>query len=304
MELYPQAVQIIATDDPGNEGKFILREENLTPIIQKIPADMKVAVVSVVGAFRTGKSFLLNLFLRYLRHGDPADLSEAWMTAEGEELSEGNLNNGWSLVEGTEVSQSEGNPKMSFGWRGGRDRQTTGIWMWSEPIFRTIQGESVAVLLMDTQGMFDNETSMTLTAQIFGLSTLVSSLLIYNVDKRIQEDNLQHLALFSEYGRMTLLPKNESIRQLGERVLERSNSVRSTLKAEKPAEKEESEEGASGGEGADKEAEVNAPEANAEGKGEAPKEHDAVSGAGDVGAGSKPFQHLQFLVRDWQNFDD
>lgn len=48
---------------------------------------------------------------------------------------------------------------------------------------------------------------MTLTAQIFGLSTLVSSFEIYNVDKRIQEDNLQHLALFSEYGRMALLPQ-------------------------------------------------------------------------------------------------
>ena len=32
---------------------------------------------------------------------------------------------------------------------------------------------------------------------------------IYNVDKRIQEDNLQHLALFSEYGRMALLPGKE-----------------------------------------------------------------------------------------------
>jgi atlastin len=50
--------------------------------------------------------------------------------------------------------------------------------MWSEP-FVCEEEESgsgrVAVLLMDTQGMFDNETSMTLTAQIFGLSTLVSS---------------------------------------------------------------------------------------------------------------------------------
>lgn len=27
---------------------------------------------------------------------------------------------------------------------------------------------------------------------------------VYNIDKRIQEDNLQHLALFSEYGRMAL----------------------------------------------------------------------------------------------------
>jgi len=55
---------------------------------------------------------------------------------------------------------------------------TTGIWMWSEPFIRTTTasgGEKLAVLLMDTQGMFDNETTMTLTAQIFGLSTLVSS---------------------------------------------------------------------------------------------------------------------------------
>lgn len=29
------------------------------------------------------------------------------------------------------------------------------------------------------------------------------------MDKRIQEDNLQHLALFSEYGRMALLPGKE-----------------------------------------------------------------------------------------------
>ena len=70
----------------------------------------------------------------------------------------------------------------------------------------TKDGEKLAVLLMDTQGMFDNETTMTLTAQIFGLSTLVSSFQIYNVDKRIQEDNLQHLALFSEYGRLALSP--------------------------------------------------------------------------------------------------
>ena len=65
----------------------------------------------------------------------------------------------------------------SFAWRGGMERQTTGIWMWSEPFLRTPKGsnEQVAVLLMDTQGMFDNETSMALTAQIFGLSTFVSS---------------------------------------------------------------------------------------------------------------------------------
>jgi len=36
------------------------------------------------------------------------------------------------------------------------------------------------------------------------------------VDKRIQEDNLQHLALFSEYGRMALLPTKEGESGKGE----------------------------------------------------------------------------------------
>ena len=80
--------------------------------------------------------------------------------------------------------------QMSFSWRGGVERQTTGVWMWSEPFLRRLPGQErdVAVLLMDTQGMFDNETTMTLTAQIFGLSTLVSS---YQV-RLTPDTNWQH----------------------------------------------------------------------------------------------------------------
>jgi F420-0:gamma-glutamyl ligase len=55
---------------------------------------------------------------------------------------------------------------------------------------RAANGEEVAVLVVDTQGMFDNETSMGLTACIFGLSTLISSHQIYNVEKRIQVSQL------------------------------------------------------------------------------------------------------------------
>ena len=82
---------------------------------------------------------------------------------------------------------------------------TQGIWLWSRPCVRKIgSGEQVAVLLMDTQGMFDSETDQMLTTCIFGLSTLISSYQVYNLQSQVQEDNLQHLALFTEYGRRVL----------------------------------------------------------------------------------------------------
>lgn len=98
----------------------------------------------------------------------------------GGELSEGNLNTSqWTTAEDSHRDVNEIKAITSFPWRGGYERQTTGIWMWSEPFILHAHAGSdkqdIAVLLMDTQGMFDNQTSMLLTTQIFGLSTLVSS---------------------------------------------------------------------------------------------------------------------------------
>ena len=78
--------QIVATGDSDTDS-FALQTENLSSILSKVPQGTKVAVVSVVGAFRTGKSFLLNFFLRYLRCSvNPGDLSEDWMTVDGKLL--------------------------------------------------------------------------------------------------------------------------------------------------------------------------------------------------------------------------
>lgn len=101
------------------------------------------------------------------------------MTADGPTLREGNRNpnvsaNGEDEAEAADAVEKDGEPLRSFEWRGGSERMTTGIWMWSEPfVRRTEDGKEVAVLLIDTQGMFDNETSMGLTACIFAVSTLV-----------------------------------------------------------------------------------------------------------------------------------
>ncbi|KAL7521083.1 hypothetical protein ACHAWX_005776 [Stephanocyclus meneghinianus] len=240
----PSARQIVSIGSASDAYAFTFHEEELNSILAKVPPGWKVAVVSVVGAFRTGKSFLLSWFLRYLETRCVNRRSSA----------EGDARNWYERT----LNQHEG----SFDWRGGTERNTTGMWMWSDPYFLPRnQGEEVAVLLVDTQGMFDHETTVGLTAAIFGLSTLLSSYQIYNVDKRIQEDNLQQLALFSEYGRMALEAEAKAAgmtKEGGEKVTE----VNEDFQASKQA----------------------APSTKAD----TPK---------------APFQKIEFLVRDWQNFD-
>jgi atlastin len=46
---------------------------------------------------------------------------------------------------------------------------------------------------MDTQGAFDSESTVRDCATVFALSTMLSSVQIYNLLHHIQEDDLQHL---------------------------------------------------------------------------------------------------------------
>ena len=105
---------------------------------------------------------------------------------------------GGSTLEGTNSPTDPSIAGKGFSYRGGEERNTEGIWLWSEPFLIPSQGKEVCLLLMDTQGMFDSQTTQMLTTSIFGISTLLSSYQIYNIEKRVQEDHLQHLALFSE----------------------------------------------------------------------------------------------------------
>ncbi|KOB78001.1 Guanylate-binding protein [Operophtera brumata] len=98
--------------------------------------DLPVAVVSVAGAYRGGKSFLLNFFLRYLSASQIDRENGSWLGDDTTEL-------------------------VGFSWRGGSVRNTTGIVMWPEAfIIRIPTGEKVAVLLMDTQGTFDSTSTL------------------------------------------------------------------------------------------------------------------------------------------------
>ncbi|CAM9711949.1 unnamed protein product [Ectocarpus sp. 12 AP-2014] len=279
---------------------------------------MEVSVVSVVGAFRTGKSFLLSFFLRYLNSGSEDDASEAWMTADGPSLREGNRNSvkpAGGRAQGVQEEEGEGSSLRSFEWRGGVERMTTGIWMWSEPFVRRMEGgKEVAVLVVDTQGMFDNETSMGLTACIFAVSTLLSSCQIYNVEKRIQEDHLQQLALFSEYGRMAL-NKEYALATGADADAEVAAAAAAAAAA---ADRTGGDPAAGEGSGspslkAGATAVSTAVGFAAKAKANAEARRAAAAGEGGEAAVAapasqdrmeRPFQRLEFLVRDWQNYED
>ncbi|CAI9558884.1 unnamed protein product, partial [Staurois parvus] len=167
-------VQVLIVKD---DHSFELDEGALTRILlSEAVRDKEVVAVSVAGAFRKGKSFLMDFMLRYMYKTEPVD----WLGDYNEPLS-------------------------GFSWRGGSERETTGIQIWSEVfLVEKPDGKTVAVLLMDTQGTFDSQSTLRDSATVFALSTMISSIQVYNLSQNVQEDDLQHLQLFTEYGRLAM----------------------------------------------------------------------------------------------------
>ncbi|KAM8807785.1 atlastin-1 [Eudromia elegans] len=167
-------VQVLIVKD---DHSFELDEAALNRILlSEAVRDKEVVAVSVAGAFRKGKSFLMDFMLRYMYNKGAAD----WVGDDDE-------------------------PLTGFSWRGGSERETTGIQIWSEVfLVDKPDGTKVAVLLMDTQGTFDSQSTLRDSATVFALSTMISSIQVYNLSQNVQEDDLQHLQLFTEYGRLAM----------------------------------------------------------------------------------------------------
>ncbi|XP_039663308.1 atlastin-2-like [Perca fluviatilis] len=150
----PRPVQIVSADE--EEHSFSLQEEALERLLlQDAVQDLHVVVVSVAGAFRKGKSFLLDFMLRYMHRQ-----SGSWVGSDDE-------------------------PLTGFSWRGGCERETTGILAWSEVfVVEKPDGCKVSSRADAPVGIF--------------------SPLVYNLSQNVQEDDLQHLQLFTEYGRLAM----------------------------------------------------------------------------------------------------
>lgn len=148
-------------------------EDNLKSILKREDVcDKKVVLVSVAGPFRPF-STLLRVCISYLEHYN----EKKWMEEE---------------------NFKEMNENMAA------DDHTPKVLMWSEPFIITHPEtkEEFAVLLMDTQGLFDTAAT-TITkdnTSIFAFSTLVSSVQIFNLSRKvIKSSDLQFLKVFSGY---------------------------------------------------------------------------------------------------------
>lgn len=109
------------------------------------------------------------------------------------------------------IGESRNNSHLNgFKFRGGQKPETIGIWIWSEVFTHDLaNGDKVAVILLDTQGIFDSKSSVHDCTTIFALSMMLSSVQCYNLMQNIREDDLQHLELFTEYGRLAMEQSNE-----------------------------------------------------------------------------------------------
>ena len=158
-----KSVQIIKI----NDKKFTFDYEALNTIINNNNeySNYPLCVIIINGALRTGKSFFSNFIIRHLL-----------------DLENNNNSDNTMLTD-------------YFTSRRGKNIQTLGVWVLNKIFIRN----NKAILLMDTQGVFDQELNQAMTVALISLSTIISSYQIYNLDKRIQEDYLCNMANFSSY---------------------------------------------------------------------------------------------------------
>jgi hypothetical protein len=135
--------------------------------------EVKLSIISVGGQARAGKSFLLNNLLNASHCTSPPC---AAMNARG--------------------------VATGFGVGSSFNACTKGVWLWGQPTFKTVDGERVAVIYMDTEGLGamgnvrDNQDP-----KLALFSALFSSSFYYVVHRVINQESIDFLhsvAVFSQ----------------------------------------------------------------------------------------------------------
>lgn len=165
-----EPIQLVKPDE--SHKKLVLVEGNLE-YLKRIPAP--VAIVAVVGKFHSGKSFLMNQLMA---------------------------------------------KRIGFGIGPSVQPTTMGIWMWGrvshtlercndtmntnvddkieQPASMKINGsEEASVIFLDTEGFAANNVSENYDAKVFAVATMLSSHLLYNSVKIVDQSDIDYLELLA-----------------------------------------------------------------------------------------------------------
>ena len=151
--------------------KFIINKD--AKKILSNPSNKKIGIISLVGKYRTGKSFLLNKVI---------------------------INNNESNTDGFAVG-----PTIK--------PCTKGIWLWSKPLIingDSNEGQ-FPTYLIDTEGLGAYDEDINHDSKIFLIAILISSLFIYNSIGTIDENALSNLSFILNLSKSLKLKNNEDI---------------------------------------------------------------------------------------------
>ena len=86
------------------------------------------------------------------------------------------------------------------------DPKTMGIWMWGNPMTADLANEgNISIVFLDTEGFSSRNVSELYDAKIFAVTSLLSSFLLYNSVKIINQDDLEYLELLARRTRLFAL---------------------------------------------------------------------------------------------------
>jgi len=189
----------------GGSQEVEINQENVTFITECImkereSSDMEIAIVSVMGKFRSGKSFLLNILSHYF----------LWLEKNQERLRMQPRGYGEEHGQGNDYRYSARQTSTSwlpewlpeeiqtpFDVDAESDSKTCtmGLWILNKPYFlrNPNNGKKVALLLMDSQGADDGELDEAQSRAILGITTVCSSVVIYNIKSPLDTKHVKDL---------------------------------------------------------------------------------------------------------------
>ncbi|CDW77066.1 guanylate-binding n-terminal domain containing protein [Stylonychia lemnae] len=172
LELQSQAIPLVSFD--SKTQKFSLNPDAVEIIHTKF-MNGPLKIISVIGMYRTGKSFLLN---QLINQSSPTNIAL-------DSSSVNQFKRNGSLIQ----KQASG-----FQTCDTINSCTKGLWMWSEPA-NALSNSNEQVLLIDTEGLGSLEEDSNHDAKIFALALMVSSLIVYNSVGSIDDEAIQRLGL-------------------------------------------------------------------------------------------------------------